>query len=362
MSFRRDPFQRYGTPVLAICGFSGSGKTTLLEAAIPQLVARGLSVAVVKHDAHGVIVDTPGKDSDRLFQAGATVALRGANQQFQRRGLTTSLTLDATLADLARDHDLVLVEGHKDTQLPKFWLEDSVHTAVAENIVNVIATLKRESQRLACFLEYVDAWLPKAWSARPLYRGLLIGGKSSRMGSAKQLLKFGDRQLGEIVAAALGADRCRRDVLTLGAGPVPPSLDDLVGLPDAPGFKGPCAGLLAAHRWAPEAAWVVAACDHPWLRMEDIEWLISLRRPGNWALVPRQEDGHPCPILALYEPQALAALERRVIEQPENARIAALLDHPRTLIIDPPPEHKRACANVNTPEEFRNAELLPKRT
>ena len=37
------------SPVLAVCGFSGSGKTTLLEAAIPQLVVRGLSVAVVNH-------------------------------------------------------------------------------------------------------------------------------------------------------------------------------------------------------------------------------------------------------------------------------------------------------------------------
>ena len=38
----------FGAPVLAVCGFSGSGKTTLLEAAIPQLIARGVSVAVVK--------------------------------------------------------------------------------------------------------------------------------------------------------------------------------------------------------------------------------------------------------------------------------------------------------------------------
>ena len=54
-------------PVLAVCGFSGSGKTTLLESVVGELSRRGLSVGVVKHDAHGIQIDRPGKDSDRLF-------------------------------------------------------------------------------------------------------------------------------------------------------------------------------------------------------------------------------------------------------------------------------------------------------
>ena len=36
--------------ILGFAGFSGSGKTTLLEKLTPLLVARGLRVAVVKHD------------------------------------------------------------------------------------------------------------------------------------------------------------------------------------------------------------------------------------------------------------------------------------------------------------------------
>jgi molybdenum cofactor guanylyltransferase len=357
MNSQGEPNQRYGAPVLAVCGFSGSGKTTLLEAAIPRLVARGVSVAVVKHDAHGFIVDTSGKDSDRLFRAGATVALRGPDQQFQRRALTASLSLEATLLDLARDHDLLLVEGHKDTPLPKFWLEGPVNASVPNSVTNVIANLQWDAERLASFLGYIDLWLPKAWADRPLYGGLLIGGKSSRMGIPKQLLHFGGRQLASIVATAL--DSSAGDVLALGAGPVPETFEHLTRLPDARGFGGPLAGLLAAHRWAPDCAWILAACDHPWLGRENIEWLASLRRPGIWAVVPRQVDGTPCPTLALYEPQGLAALERRAIEEPRrNARVAVLLDHPRTVIVDLPPKHARAWENVNTPEEFRAAEAL----
>src|ERR1700694_4988704 len=109
MSSGEDSIRTYAAPVLAVCGYSGSGKTTLLEAAIPRLVERGLAVAVVKHDAHRFEVDRPGKDSDRLFRAGATVVLRGAEEQFERRA--EPLTLEGTLERLARDHDLLLVEG-----------------------------------------------------------------------------------------------------------------------------------------------------------------------------------------------------------------------------------------------------------
>jgi molybdopterin-guanine dinucleotide biosynthesis protein A len=351
--------------VLAVCGFSGSGKTTLLEAAIPRLVGRGLAVAVVKHDAHGFEVDRPGKDSDRLFRAGATVTLRGLEQQFERRGAAVALSLEATLARLGCDHDLLLVEGHKDTPLPKFWLGSGERTDAPDSVTNIVAALEWNGDRLAAFMEYIDRWLPAAWNARPLYRGLLMGGMSSRMGSPKQVMRFGGRALGEIAAEALGAglgdagfddgSESQGDLRTvaLGSGVLPETLKTLARLPDSPGFFGPGAGLIAAHRWAPEAAWIVAACDHPWLRGEHIEWLAAQRQPGRWAVIPQQGDGHPCPTLALYEPQALESLERQALADVErNARPSALLELPCTLLLEPPAELASGWKNVNTPEEL----------
>jgi putative ribosome biogenesis GTPase RsgA len=46
-------------------GWSGSGKTTLIEQLIPRLVARGLTVSLVKHAHHEFDIDQPGKDSFR---------------------------------------------------------------------------------------------------------------------------------------------------------------------------------------------------------------------------------------------------------------------------------------------------------
>ena len=345
----------FAAPVLAVCGLSGSGKTTLLEAAIPRLVQRGLAVAVVKHAAHGCDVDRAGKDSDRLFRAGATIALRGPEQQFERRAAV--LSLEVTLARLACDHDLLLVEGHKDTALPKFWLGNAERLDAPEGVTGIVSALAWNSDRLAAFLQYIDHWLPVAWNARPLHRGLLMGGRSARMGWPKQTLQFGGRALGEIAAEALVAAPGDPRVVVLGAGALPPALKAWAQLPDAPGFAGPGAGMIAAHRWAPEAAWIVAACDHPWLRSRHVEWLAAQRQPGRWAVVPRQRDGHPCPTLALYEPQALEAMERLARADPErNANPSALLELPRTAVLEPPPELADGWTGVNTPEELRAEE------
>jgi molybdopterin-guanine dinucleotide biosynthesis protein A len=357
MSSMEDVVHGVGAPVLAVCGFSGSGKTTLLEAAIPRLVERGLGVAVVKHDAHGFDVDRPGKDSERLFRAGATIVLSGPEQQFERRGAAATLSLATALARLGCDHDLLLVEGHKGTALPKFWLGSAERLDVPDHVTNIVAALAWNTDRLAAFLEYIDRWLPLAWKARPLYGGLLVGGMSARMGSPKQILRFAGRALGEIAAEALTAVVGATRSVVLGSGALPETLVALPRLPDSPDFAGPAAGLIAAHRWAPQAAWIVAACDHPWLRAGHVAWLAAQRQPGQWSLIPRQGDGHPCPTLALYEPQALQALERRArADSAHNAPPLARLQSPRTRFVEPPAELADGWKNVNTPEELRAEE------
>nr|EIQ9634091.1 molybdopterin-guanine dinucleotide biosynthesis protein B [Escherichia coli] len=62
-------------PLLGIAAYSGTGKTTLLKKLIPQLNARGIRIALIKHTHHDMDVDTPGKDSYELRKAGAEQTL-----------------------------------------------------------------------------------------------------------------------------------------------------------------------------------------------------------------------------------------------------------------------------------------------
>ncbi len=336
---------RAGRAAFAVCGWSGSGKTTLLEAVLPELVERGLAVAVVKHDAHGVCLDTPGKDSDRLFRAGADICLRGPDEVAWRLRPGAATALDAVVDGLLLDHDLVLVEGHKQTPLPKVWLAHPDDAAVPPAVTEVAEVLPWGAGREAPLLARIEQWLDAAWAARPLFGGLLVGGQSVRMGRPKQLLRYQGRTLAEIAAAALAPHV--GEVLLLGSGEVAPPLIHLRRLPDPPGVSGPLAGLLAGHRWAPEAAWLVAACDLPRLGGEAVAWLRGARQPGRWAVVPSHGGGVE-PLLACYEPQAAARFEGEAAA----GRLAprAIARHPKAATPTPPTALAAAWTNVNTPE------------
>lgn len=113
----------YPVPLLGFVACSGTGKTTLLTRLIPQLKARGLRCAAIKHSHHDVAIDIPGKDSHRLREAGAAqVILASPHRTFWIRegdghtepGLSELLKhIDVTAVDL------VLVEGFRHESLPK---------------------------------------------------------------------------------------------------------------------------------------------------------------------------------------------------------------------------------------------------
>ena len=79
--------------VAAISGIKNSGKTTFLEHLVPVLRARGLRVAVIKHDGHDFTPDVPGTDSFRMRQAGADgVAVYSGHQWMLSSGSLLTAT------------------------------------------------------------------------------------------------------------------------------------------------------------------------------------------------------------------------------------------------------------------------------
>ena len=78
--------------IIAVSGVKKSGKTTLLEKLIPALAARGVSSAVVKHDAHRFEIDREGKDSWRFTQAGADVVLLSSPEKTALRLMIEGMT------------------------------------------------------------------------------------------------------------------------------------------------------------------------------------------------------------------------------------------------------------------------------
>ena len=107
--------------VFGFAAYSGTGKTTLMEKLIALLVARGLTVSVIKRAHHGFDIDQPGKDSHRHRQAGAKEVLVSSDARWalmHELGTEPELDLPALLERLS-PCDLVLVEGFKSRPIPK---------------------------------------------------------------------------------------------------------------------------------------------------------------------------------------------------------------------------------------------------
>ena len=113
--------------VFGFAGWSGSGKTTLIEQVIPRLVAKGLTVSLVKHAHHSFDLDQQGKDSHRHRAAGCSEVLVTSGVRWgllhELRG-APELTLPEALGRLS-PCDLALVEGYKAYPIPKLeiWRE-----------------------------------------------------------------------------------------------------------------------------------------------------------------------------------------------------------------------------------------------
>ena len=107
--------------IFGFAGYSGAGKTTLIEQLIPRFVAGGLTVSLIKHTHHNFDLDRSGKDSFRHREAGATEVMLVCDQRWvlmhELRGRPEP-SFENQISNIS-PCDLLLVEGFKETPIPK---------------------------------------------------------------------------------------------------------------------------------------------------------------------------------------------------------------------------------------------------
>ncbi len=100
-----------------IIGGKNHGKTTLVTELLQELIARGLRVGTIKHTHHEHELDTPGKDSHRHREAGASVIgilSRQMNALFWPPEQSSDVEEQSRyeqFAPMYAECDLVIVEG-----------------------------------------------------------------------------------------------------------------------------------------------------------------------------------------------------------------------------------------------------------
>jgi len=131
-----------------IVGQKNSGKTTLIAELVQHWTSLGHCVGTIKHTHHHHELDTPGKDSHRHREAGASVVgilSPGMSAVFQPRKETGNTGQDryAEMAPLFSNCDIVLVEGNLQADGLKIevWRAAASDRPIAEDNTTIAAVV-----------------------------------------------------------------------------------------------------------------------------------------------------------------------------------------------------------------------------
>ena len=183
----------------------------------------------------------------------------------------------------------------------------------------------------------------------PVHGLVLAGGRSTRMHRDKAALAYHGRSQLEETHARLA--ECLPQVYV---GVRADQTDDplrrgYAQIVDVQGLAGPLAGIIAAQRHTPQVAWLIVACDLPFLNVAVLRHLLAARNPAAIATAFRSaHDGLPEPLCAIYEPRSNAALERYAAAG-RNCPRKFLIESAATLVDLP---DARALDNINSATEY----------
>ena len=189
-------------------------------------------------------------------------------------------------------------------------------------------------------------------SAPQLYGLVLTGGRSRRMQRDKAGLEYaGKSQLAramELLSPLVA--RCfvsvRHDQIH---DPQRAAYDTIT---DIKPNLGPIGGIHAALRSYPDHAWLILACDLPFLDRTTLQHLIAHRASTRIATAYRSSfDAQPEPLCAIFEPRSLQIIEQSLAQDQQCPR--ALLSRSDVELLEPPTA--RALDNINTGEEYAAA-------
>jgi molybdopterin-guanine dinucleotide biosynthesis protein A len=182
-----------------------------------------------------------------------------------------------------------------------------------------------------------------------LYGLVLAGGRSTRMRADKAALDYHGRS--QLAAAVqLLEPFVARAFVSVRADQVDdPVRAGFAQIIDREPDRGPIAGIMAAQAQHEDAAWLVLACDLPFLDAPTLAALVRARDPACDATAYLSaHDGLPEPLCAIYEPPSRAKLAAFVAQNGLCPRkflaqaIAKFLAAPSARVLD----------NINTRAEY----------
>jgi molybdopterin-guanine dinucleotide biosynthesis protein MobB len=352
---------------IAFCGFSRTGKTTLITRLIKKF-SKNYKVAYLKHNVHGFEVDHDGKDTYQASRSGArSIFIGDADHCAIIQNGPYNLT---RYQDVFLENDFAFIEGYKCSPIPKIIFIDEdeeiledIRNNPLENIL-AFCGVKDVYPALPVDVPYfqrddirgvqtlIDRFFQEQAAKIPVFGLVLAGGKSTRMKKDKSRIHYhGQSQIeycyGLLSKVCQKIFISNRDDQSMMA-----EHKNLPQIHDVFLNMGPLGGILSAMTAYPRAAWLVLACDLPFVTLKTLEQLISQRNPFKMATAYRSADDHwPEPLCAIYEPKGFLLAMKS---------IACGINCPRKILAQSDVEiilqgDQNVLENVNSPEEYIRA-------
>ncbi|MCC3159809.1 NTP transferase domain-containing protein [Hymenobacter sp. 15J16-1T3B] len=353
-----------------------------LAARLLPLLTPALRVAYVDADhAAGDEAEAGGAGgADAILQAGATAELtdkihfrrldvrRGLDKFIQPQWLNEQSLVLVNGNHFRARQQVIIIDPRKPLDKKLDRLTDVQLVLLSEGQTELPAALRAYLPALSQVpvLPLADTAAIAAWllqwlqQRQPPLRGLVLtGGRSQRMHEDKSLLRYhGLEQRAH--AAALLAPFCEDVLISCRPEQAAGLPTGLQPLPDQFLDLGPLSGLLSAFRHDPNAAWLVVACDLPFLTEQTLHYLVEHRRPGRMATALQSPDNEfPEPLITIWEPRSYPLL-LQMLALGYSCPRKTLINADIELLPAPAPLELR---NVNTPAERDAARqaLAPRR-
>lgn len=356
---------------IAFSGYSNSGKTTLIEKLIGSLSSEYL-IGYLKHDAHFFEMDKKGKDTERMQSAGAQSIMINDKSHFAsvNRGEIQQRHVQQSFIE----SDMLLIEGHKFSKIPKilFLGQDEnkqqtineINSGEITNISALIYTDRNDIQNhhfkdipsfhrddISGIKTFILSYFSQLFPSK-LYGLVLTGGQSTRMNKDKGSINYHKKPQAQFVADMLEkyTDKvyisCRQEQTENQL------IQDHQKIYDTYPSVGPTTGIISAMHQHPKVAWLVVACDLPYLDESTLDQLVEQRNPFKVAtcyLNPLRQWAEP--LCTIYEPKSYQLLMSYFANNRPCPRKLLMNTNIQKLEL----KNKRALNNVNTPEEFQEA-------
>ncbi|TRX70163.1 hypothetical protein EO216_14165 [Flammeovirga kamogawensis] len=223
----------------------------------------------------------------------------------------------------------------------------ATENVIPSELLNELPELKTLPQFSIEDIDKIGEFIAASIIDKPTLKGLvLVGGKSTRMGSDKAILDYHGKPQWEY-AKELLAPYCEDVYVSVADNSTsykdtPQVTDKFLGL-------GPMGGILSAFQEDPNSAWLVIACDLPLLSTKSLDHLVAKRNIHKIATSFKSPTlDFPEPLICIWEPKAYGTL-LEYLSWGYSCPRKALINSDIELLIS---EHEEEMTNANTQEEF----------